>query len=267
MISKKTSLRIWIVVLLLWLVGTASIFALPSYFNGSKEALIAFGSSCITAGFLTALLEHISLREIVLRVHQMLEEGMGELSLRNYGLLEVLETRPYKDIAKQFKRGGSLVVVQTWCPQTKFLLETAEKVVTGGGCLSFFFLDPDCAAAKQRGVDLGADEDFVPNKVIEDTKLLRKLYAKLEAESGLNRVDLSSRITLHYYEGLPSFAIYKAEQKTWVAPYCHDHQADNSANWVLRPNSQAMDLVNQQIDSVRRRSTEVDLRPEYDEVQ
>lgn len=255
------SLRIWIVVLLLFLTGSFFAFILPEWLPAGRwNAVGNLGSSLMTAGLLVLIVERITTREIIRRQKRQLEDSLGEISLRTYGFETVTHAAPYEQIVDDLATSNHLTIVQTWCPQIKRVLDKSESLIRRGGTVDIFLLNPTSRMAAVRSEDLLEPPEYVTNKILTDTSTIRLQYKRLDSCLG-HQIDLSSKFRLFYYDSLPTCAIYKTDQRIALSLYWHGRQSDDCANVILRSRGKAAFLINEQIAMLRQNATPVDLDP------
>ena len=224
--------NILIASLILIIIGLLLIF-IPSPNSSFKGELSSIGLSLITAGIIAISLDKISLSAISGELNRVLERGIDEIKIRKYGVTNIEDQTAYSDIHKAIEDASEFTLLQTWSPDMKTILTHCEVMLAKGGALKVFLLHPKSCAALQRSSDLEEDLDYVPNKILSDTKQLRAMYQKLLSKNIIDARQINSKIQLYYYSSQPAFALYKTNKKAWVAFYWQKIQSDSAMNIIL----------------------------------
>ncbi|MGE0408763.1 MAG: hypothetical protein AB7P23_05815 [Amphiplicatus sp.] len=222
-----------IVSLLLILVGVLLLFGVSPATPVFTNEVGSIGLSLITAGVIALTLDRVSVSAISGKLTGIIDRGLQELKVRNFGVSEITPSTPYDEIYESMKKSAYFDLAQTWSPDMRNILDSAAELVRNGGRLRVFLLHPESEAAKQRSSDLWEEPDYVPNKIRSDISQMRSFRRRMQAEQGLSERDAAARIKLYLHRSLPTCAIYRTEQKAWLAFYWLGAQSDARMNIVV----------------------------------
>ena len=253
--------RILIASLIFILLGVILLFAISPNFIDYRNEIGSVGISLITAGFLAITLDTISLRSMSSQLNDVLSEGITEMRLREFGIEDVVLGTPFDDIFSSIDVTKNLTIIQTWSPSLKGMLERAQKNLSRGGSITIYLLHPDSIYAKQRSLDLDEEPDFVKTYIKNDISIIRSLYRRVVSDGELESSKAKTRIVLKLYSSLPTCAIYKTDNRAWLALFWLQVQSALRMNFVIEGSSynDAMHQCDSHIRNVDEVSVAVDL--------
>lgn len=167
-----------IISLVMIIAGLLIVFVWTPHTNFKAE----MGLSLITAGIVSLTIDNISIKEISIRLNKVVEDGLHELVMKRYGIVEITANTPYAKIYSAMTSSKEFTLVQTWSPDMKNILDHCESILGRGGTVTIFLLHPESPAAKQRSLDLQEQIEHVPEKIRSDAKQIRSMYHRLDAK-------------------------------------------------------------------------------------
>ena len=236
--------RVLITALVLMLIGLAIIASATWFTDGDgrwKDRVESIGLALFTAGFLTILVDRITLATLVdevvgqvektsgaheRRQLQMLEASLSGHEVRQHGIRSFEPGVLQPSVRKALEESQTATIVQTWIPDAAAFLGPIKELVKRGGTAKIYLLDPDSCFSRQRSIDLGQAEDTIPAKTRIDRREIRTIYEGLNEEG-------KTRLNLYYYESLPAFAIYQTDHLAWIGLYWHGLQSDQGTTLVV----------------------------------
>ncbi|BFP43213.1 hypothetical protein FGF1_40580 [Flavobacteriaceae bacterium GF1] len=249
-----------ITALIMVIVGLLLMFLVDTKWEHYNK-VSSIGLSLITTALIAITLDRISIAIFSRNLNKVVENGIGELKVRNYGITEVLDNTPYTNLYTDIRNSNEFILVQTWCPYMKPILKPVEDLLYKGGKIKIFLLHPNSVVAAQRSLDLEEEYGHVPSKILADTANIRTLYKKLLSDNRFTEQELETKLNLYYSVSLPAFALYKTDKKALIAFYWHGTQSDNAMTAIVDFNNKnkAASHINDHLKVLEKNASKVNL--------
>ncbi len=144
----------------------------------------------------------------------MKEAFQGAEGLQKYGVVRIHERLPIAEIQRLFgEEKNRIRILTTWIHEYNALSPALKDAVKSGAAFEILMLKPESMFARQRGLDLGYEEEHGRSSVNTIVRELRRDFSAPE---------LKARVKLRFYDALPSVAVHQAGE-TAIVSACFPH--------------------------------------------
>lgn len=232
-------------------------------FGKYRDWLEGAAVSLFVAALIALIIDRLSLAKLEGELKEHIGSLLDGRQLREFGLVRVGSQVPYEEITRSLSGATEFEIVQTWTSYLTHTNDAIHRFILRGGRVRIHLLSPSSPVSAIRSISSNENETFVSTKVCEIAQRLKNLHSSIETSQLVSELD--DKLQLYFYDCLPSFAIYRVDNRVWIALYWKGQLSDEPMYLELdtSPNTEMRNLIRRQISSVRVDSDQVNLKASF----